>query len=66
MKLDCPQNFMAQQFYTFIFLSFLLCFSGTVNSQELNKLTLKNYRPVSIYKIPKIKIEKAKYPVVMD
>ncbi|HEV8082491.1 MAG TPA: amidohydrolase family protein [Chitinophagaceae bacterium] len=64
MKIDCQQNFKAEQLYTFIFLSFLLCFSRTVNSQELNQLTLKNYRPVSIYKIPKTKIEKAKYPVV--
>jgi predicted TIM-barrel fold metal-dependent hydrolase len=32
--------------------------------QSINDLKLKDYRPVSIYKIPKTKIEKAKYPVI--
>jgi predicted TIM-barrel fold metal-dependent hydrolase len=32
--------------------------------QNVNDLKLKDYRPVSIYKIPETKIEKAKYPVI--
>ena len=32
-------------------------------SQDVDNLKLKDYRPVSIYKIPQTKIEKAKYPV---
>ncbi|MEP7106967.1 MAG: amidohydrolase family protein [Ferruginibacter sp.] len=32
--------------------------------QDVNNLRLKDYRPVSIYKIPVTKIEKAKYPVI--
>ncbi len=31
--------------------------------QDVNKLKLKDYRPVSIYKTTQVKIEKAKYPV---
>jgi uncharacterized protein len=32
--------------------------------QDVNNLKLKDYRPVSIYKIPQTKIEKAKYPAI--
>jgi len=32
--------------------------------REVNNLKLKDYRPVSIYKVPQTKIEKAKYPVI--
>jgi uncharacterized protein len=32
--------------------------------QDLSKLLLKDYRPVSIYKIPVTKISKAKFPVI--
>jgi hypothetical protein len=32
--------------------------------QNVNDLKLKDYHPVSIYKIPETKIEKAKYPVI--
>jgi uncharacterized protein len=32
--------------------------------QNVNDLKLKDYHPVSIYKIPEAKIEKAKYPVI--
>jgi predicted TIM-barrel fold metal-dependent hydrolase len=35
-----------------------------VSSQHVNDLKLKDYRPVSIYKIPVTKIEKARYPVI--
>ena len=33
-------------------------------SQDVNSLKLKDFRPVSIYKIPQNKIVKAKYPVI--
>jgi predicted TIM-barrel fold metal-dependent hydrolase len=37
----------------------------TLNAQTpADKLLLKNYRPQSIYKIPKTFIEKAKYPII--
>src|SRR6185312_8491369 len=37
---------------------------GTAYGQDINTLKLKDYHPVSIYKIPETKIEKAKYPVI--
>ncbi len=40
--------------------SFLL----TSFCQNVNNLKLKDFRPVSIYKIPHTKIEKARYPVI--
>jgi predicted TIM-barrel fold metal-dependent hydrolase len=36
----------------------------TAYSQDANDLKLKDYRPVSVYKIPQTRIEKAKYPVI--
>ncbi|MCW3080151.1 amidohydrolase family protein [Segetibacter sp.] len=33
-------------------------------SQDMNDLKLKNYRPVSIYKVQQTKIERAKFPVI--
>jgi predicted TIM-barrel fold metal-dependent hydrolase len=33
-------------------------------AQDTNELYLKDYRPKSVYNIPKTKIEKAKYPVI--
>ncbi len=33
-------------------------------SQEVDQLSLKNYRPVSIYKTPQTEIKRAKYPVI--
>ena len=39
----------------------ILC---TAFSQDVNYLKLKNFRPVSIYKVPQTKVEKAKYPVI--
>lgn len=62
--MDYQYNFIIQRFQSLIILPFLLCFAGTINCQEFNDITLKNYRPVSIYKVPQTKIEKAKYPVV--
>jgi len=39
-------------------------FSAVANCQNVNDLKLKDFRPVSIYKTPQTKIEKAKYPVI--
>ena len=36
----------------------------TVFGQDMDNLKLKDYRPVSIYKVPQTKIEKAKFPVI--
>lgn len=36
----------------------------TTFSQDINNLKLKDYKPVSIYKVPQSKIEKAKFPVI--
>lgn len=36
----------------------------TVFTLDATNLKLKDYRPVSIYKVPQTKIEKAKYPVI--
>src|SRR5690349_7795080 len=36
----------------------------TAFSQNVNNLKLKNFRPVSIYKVPQSKLEKAKDPVI--
>ena len=48
-----------------IFLFIILqSFALIVGSQNVNDLKLKDYRPVSIYKIPVTKIEKARYPVI--
>ena len=38
--------------------------SNTAMGQHADNILLKNFRPVSIYKIPVTNITKAKYPVV--
>ncbi|MEP7231154.1 MAG: amidohydrolase family protein [Ginsengibacter sp.] len=63
-KMYSCHNFLTGRCRRFILPSFLLCLSGIVFGQDVKELKLKNYRPVSIYKIPQSKIEKAKYPVV--
>jgi uncharacterized protein len=43
------------------------CFSfltTSLTAQNANNLLLKNYRPVSIYKIPVTRVDKAAYPVI--
>jgi hypothetical protein len=35
---------------------------GTSSGQDVNDLMLRNYRPVSIYKVPVTNVTKAKYP----
>ncbi len=47
----------------FIFFAVIFCIIETSFCQDVNNLKLKDYRPVSIYKVPQTKIEKAKYPV---
>ncbi len=64
IKLSWHPNFIIQRFHKFLLTFMLLSCSGIIYSQEVNDITLENYRPVSIYKIPQTKIEKAKYPVI--
>ena len=58
----------SSRFVLVAILSFLVtCLSQVVcakDSSSPEKLLLKDYRPRSIYKIPRTSIEKAKYPVV--
>jgi predicted TIM-barrel fold metal-dependent hydrolase len=48
----------------FLLAAILHSVAVVVFSQSTNDLKLKNYRPVSIYKVPVSKIEKAKYRVI--
>jgi len=41
----------------------ILLMTITAFGQDVNNLKLKDYHPVSIYKTPQVKIEKARYPV---
>ena len=50
--------------YRFLFVSIILFLKETALCQNVNNLKLKDYHPISIYKIPQTKIEKAKYPVI--
>ena len=47
-----------------LFLVALFLYNTTSLSQDVNNLKLKDYRPVSIYKIPRTEIKKAKYPAI--
>ncbi|MEP6952229.1 MAG: amidohydrolase family protein [Ginsengibacter sp.] len=48
-----------------LILPVLIFYFATVSfSQEINNLKLKDFHPVSIYKIPQTEINKAKYPVI--
>jgi uncharacterized protein len=42
----------------------VLAFNFSTFGQEADKLLLKNYRPVSLYKIPITRVDKAAYPVI--
>ena len=42
----------------------MVVFTSTIFCQDVNDLKLKDFRPVSIYKIPQTEIKKAKYPIV--
>lgn len=46
----------------FILIAQIICV--TVFGQDMDNLKLKDYRPVSIYKVPQTTIEKAKFPVL--
>jgi predicted TIM-barrel fold metal-dependent hydrolase len=50
-------------FKRFTFFAVIFSIIETCFCQDINNLKLKDYRPVSIYKVPQTKIEKAKYPV---
>jgi predicted TIM-barrel fold metal-dependent hydrolase len=39
-------------------------FVFTVFAQDVNNLKLKDFRPVSIYKVPQTQVEKARYPLI--
>jgi uncharacterized protein len=41
-----------------------LCIIATSSGQNINSLTVRNYRPKSIYKIPVTVVTKAKYPAI--
>jgi predicted TIM-barrel fold metal-dependent hydrolase len=47
-----------------IFVGTMLLISSTCYCQDVNNLKLKDFRPVSIYNIPKTEIKKAKYPAI--
>jgi hypothetical protein len=50
---------------SYLFLVLLLQGIAPVTfSQNVDTLRLKDYRPVSIYKVPQTKIKKAKYPAI--
>lgn len=51
-------------FDRFILVAAMLCTTVVCFSQDINNLKLKNYHPVSIYKVPQTTIQKAKYPVI--
>ncbi len=50
--------------YRLVFISIALITCTTAFGQDMDNLKLKDYRPVSIYKVPQTKIEKAKFPVI--
>lgn len=49
---------------TLILLSIFQFYSLVTIAQNVDNLKLKDYRPVSIYKVPQTKIERAKFPVI--
>ena len=51
-------------YYHFILVAILSLINTVVICQDINDMKLKDFRPVSIYKIPQTKVEKAKYPVI--
>src|SRR6187402_2179168 len=46
------------------FIMVICCFSSSLHAQTVNDLKLKDYKPVSIYKVPVSNIEKAKFPII--
>jgi predicted TIM-barrel fold metal-dependent hydrolase len=57
--------FMKPTYVTRVFAVLIVqSFAPPANCQNINDLKLKDFRPISIYKTPQTKIEKAKYPVI--
>ncbi len=52
------------RFYGIVVGIFMQSFSLTSFSQDVNNLKLKDFRPVSIYKVPQTEIQKAKYRAI--
>lgn len=50
--------------YHIIFITAIQAVAVKAKSQNAENLKLKSFHPVSIYKIPETKVEKAKYPVI--
>jgi predicted TIM-barrel fold metal-dependent hydrolase len=40
------------------------CLFSSVSAQSVNELKLKDYKPVSIYKVPVTNVKKAKFPII--
>lgn len=57
---SCISSMLTRVFFLFV-LTFPCLFAFT---QDVSDLKLKDYRPVSIYNVPKTTITKAKYPVI--
>ena len=53
-----------QPFFSLSLLFLLHLLGVTAMAQDMDNLKLKDFRPVSIYKIPVTKVEKAKYPAI--
>ena len=43
---------------------FFLHFASVSSAQDASEILLKNYRPVSIYKVPVTHVQRAAYPVI--
>src|SRR2546421_11489969 len=50
--------------YPGLIVLFMFCISSLCFSQDVSNLKLKNFRPVSIYKIPQTEVKKAKYSII--
>ncbi len=59
-----PTNKSSLIFFLILTFTFSFGLSPTAAQTPPDKLLLKNYRPQSIYKIPKTDIKKAKYPII--
>ena len=58
-------NLPIKKYAAFLFtLAALHLYALPLSAQNADNLLLKNYRPVSIYKIPVTRVDKAAYPVI--
>ncbi|MDQ3844432.1 MAG: amidohydrolase family protein [Bacteroidota bacterium] len=53
-----------KNFFLPVLISVMLCDTTVSYCQDVNNLKLKDYYPVSIYKVPQTEIKKAKYPII--